>query len=221
MSFHTVIIDAELEPAKVDFNPVQPQSSVENHWLFKVEENRDAIRESAQNYSSLYTVANGPFTEMSSNAVLQTFISAYNQHHDIVLSPDDMWMIVCLKFAKHVNQNAEQLRSLFVEHQEGKIELTVQDLEREDQWDNFFDAMKVKISKNVKGDVCRVLTADFTTTGKVESILSSACIMHAFKPYVDYRRLIMFICGIRQVHFMGKCYHFFLYNNVCILIDVI
>jgi hypothetical protein len=208
MSLHTVIIDAELEPAKVDFNPVQSQSSVTNHWLFKVEENLDNINKSAQNYSSLYTVANGPCTEMSSNAVLQAFISAYNQHHDIVLSPDDMWMIVCLKFAEHVNENAEQLRSLFVEHQEGKIELTVRDFQSEHEWDNFFDAMKVKISANVKGDVCRVLTADFTTTGKVESILSSACIMHAFKPYFDYRQ-VRCICGIRQVHFMGKCCHFF------------
>ena len=51
-----------------------------------------------------------------------------------------------------------------------------------------------------------VLTADFTTTGKVESILSTACIMHAFKPYFDYRRM-MCICGIRQVHFMGKNCH--------------
>ncbi|CAF0746403.1 unnamed protein product [Adineta steineri] len=202
MSFHTVVIDAQLEPAKVKFHSVQPQSYVERYWLGKVEENRDIIDESFKNYSSLYTIANGPHTETSSNAVLQAFVSAYNQHHDIVLSPDDMWMVVCMKFAEYVNKNSEQLRSLFVEHEEGKIKLTVQDFQSENQWDHFFDAMKVEIAKNTKGDVCRVLTADFTTTGKVESILSTACIMHAFKPYFDYNRM-MCICGIRQVHFMG------------------
>ncbi|CAF4526994.1 unnamed protein product, partial [Rotaria sp. Silwood2] len=201
MSLHTVIIDAKLEPAKIDFPLAQPQSSVANHWLFKVEENHDIIGKSSENYSSLYTITNGPHTETSTNAVLQAFVSAYNQHHDIVLSPDDMWMMVCMQFADYVNANAEQLRSLFVEHHDGKINLTVEDFQREDEWDNFFDAMKVKIMQNVKDDVCRVLTADFTTTGKVESILSSACIMHAFKPYFNYRRMRC-ICGIRQVHFM-------------------
>lgn len=203
MPFHTVIIDAKLKPAKIIFDSVQPKSSVEQHWLFKVEENRDIIKKSAQNYSPLYTITNGPHTETSSNAVLQAFVSAYNQHHDIVLSPDDMWMVVCMQFAAYVNKNAEQLRSLFVEHPEGKINLTVRDFQREHEWDNFFDAMKVNIANNVKDDVCRVLTANFTTTGKVESILSTACIMHAFKPYFDYRRMLC-ICGIRKVHFMGK-----------------
>ncbi|CAF3791315.1 unnamed protein product [Rotaria sp. Silwood1] len=202
MSLHTIIIDAKLKPAKINFPSVLPQSSVENHWLFKVEENLDITDKSYKNYSSLYTITNGPHTETSTNAVLQAFVSAYNQHHDIVLSPDDMWMVVCMHVAAHVNANAEQLRSLFVEHQEGKIQLTVRDFQREDEWDDFFDAMKMKITQNVKNDVCRVLTADFTTTGKVESILSTACIMHAFKPYFDYNRM-MDICGIRQVHFMG------------------
>ena len=122
MSFHTVIIDAKLEPAKVYFNPVQSQSSVEYHWLHKVEENHHKIHESGQNYRSLYTTANGPCTEMSPNTVLQAFISAYNQHHDIVLSPDDMWMLVCLEFAVYINNNAK--------HQ-GKIELTVRDFQGE------------------------------------------------------------------------------------------
>ena len=96
-----------------------------------------------KNYSSLYTVSNGPHTETSTNAVLQAFISAYNQHHDLVLSPDDMWMVVCMNFADYVNDNAEQLRSLFVEHQEGKIQLTVSDLLGEKEWDQFFNGMKV------------------------------------------------------------------------------
>jgi hypothetical protein len=213
MSFHTVVIDGKLEPAKINFPSAQPKSSVVNHWLSKVEENRDIIGQSAENYSSLYTIANGSHTEMSTNAVLQAFISAYNQHHDLVLSPDDMWMVVCLQFAAYVNTNAEQLRTLFVEHQEGKKTLTVRDFRRDHEWDQFFDAMKLKISQNVKNDVCRVLTADFTTTGKVESILSTACIMHAFKPYFNYHRM-MCICGIRQVHFMGRFCHSLLLDIV-------
>jgi len=32
-------------------------------------------------------------------------------------------MIVCLRFAVYVNENIEQLRSLFVEHQDGKLNM--------------------------------------------------------------------------------------------------
>ncbi|CAF3993686.1 unnamed protein product [Rotaria magnacalcarata] len=165
MSLHTIILNDQLEPVTVTFPSVGSKWSVEKHWLPKVEENLDAINQLSNNYSSLYTIANGPHTETSSNPILQAFVSAYNQHHDIVLSPDDMWMLVCLKFAEYVNSNAEQLRSLFVEHADGKIELSVTDLGKEHEWDEFFDKIKGIIGKNVKGDVCRLLTADFTTTG--------------------------------------------------------
>lgn len=203
MSFHTVSIDDQLEPADIIFSSPQPQSSVEQFWLSKVKESLSVTYNLSQNYSSLYTITNGPHTETSPNPVLQAFISAYNQHHDMVLSPDDMWMIVCIQFAAYVNENAEQLRSLFVEHPDGKKDLTVRNLQDEYQWDDFFDAMKVQITNNVKGDVCHLLAANFTTTGKVESILSTACIMHAFKPYFRYKKFARYICGIRQVHFMG------------------
>ncbi|CAF3694900.1 unnamed protein product [Rotaria sp. Silwood1] len=145
MSLHTIILDDQLKPAEVSFPLIQSQSTIENHWLFKVEENRDIIAQSLQNYSCLYTITNGPHTEISANPILQAFISAYNQHHDLILSPDDMWMLVCLQFAQCVNHNAEQLRSLFVEHSQGKIELTVSDFKREYEWDEFFDQMKVTI----------------------------------------------------------------------------
>jgi hypothetical protein len=52
-----------------------------------------------------------------------------------------------MQFAAYVNKNSEQLRSLFVEHQERKINLIVQDFQREHQWDNFFDAMKARGNK--------------------------------------------------------------------------
>lgn len=203
VSLHTVILNDQLEPVNIKFPLIQSNSTIEKHWLSEVEENRDIVDQSAYKYSFLYTTTNGPHTEISSNPILHAFISAYNQHHDIVLSPDDMWMLVCLKFAEYVNHNAEQLRSLFVRHAEGKIELSVKDFNKDHEWNEFFDNMKATIGNNVREDVCRLLTADFSTTGEVESILSTACIMHTFKPYFDYRRM-QCVCGIRQAHFMGN-----------------
>jgi hypothetical protein len=62
--------------------------------------------------------------------------------------------------------------------------------------------MRLLIGKNVKNDVVSLLTANYSTTGKVESLLSCATIMNTFRKYFDYR-LVMTSCGIRKVHFLG------------------
>jgi hypothetical protein len=50
---------------------------------------------------------------------------AYNSHEDIVLSPDDIWLMICTYSSEYINGNAEQLRSLFVDH-EGQKKLIVE-----------------------------------------------------------------------------------------------
>lgn len=62
--------------------------------------------------------------------------------------------------------------------------------------------MRNEIGKHVKSDVVELLRSNFSTTGPVEGLLSSACIMHTFKKYFDYTQVICG-CGIRNVHFLG------------------
>lgn len=62
--------------------------------------------------------------------------------------------------------------------------------------------MRIKVGNSVKNDVVSLLTANYSTTGKVESLLSCATIMNTFKTYFDYK-LYMTRCGIRNVHFRG------------------
>lgn len=142
-------------------------------------------------------------TITSRPAFYQAFCKAYNTHGDIVLSPDDIWMIICLRFTKYVNTNSEKMRELFVSH-EGKKKLTVttwNELE-ESQWTEFFDLMIGSIRKNTKADVADLLQANFSTTTRVERLLSTAVVMDTFKSYFDYGRCIP-CCGIRNLMFMG------------------
>jgi hypothetical protein len=62
--------------------------------------------------------------------------------------------------------------------------------------------MRIEISKNVKNEVVAVLTPTFSTTTKIESLLSCATIMSTFKNFFQYHHL-MGGCSIRNVHFMG------------------
>ena len=59
------------------------------------------------------------------------------------------------------------------------------------------------MSDDMKHEVVELLTPTFSTTTKMESLLLCATIMSAFKKYFDYDYL-MTMCGIRNVHFMGK-----------------
>ncbi len=58
------------------------------------------------------------------HAIFSAFLFAYNSHEDIVLSPDDIWLMICIYFSQYVNENAEQLRTLFVDH-DGRKKLTI------------------------------------------------------------------------------------------------
>ena len=59
------------------------------------------------------------------HAIFSAFLFAYNSHEDIVLSPDDIWLMVCIYFSQYVNDHAEQLRKLFVDHEDGRKTLTI------------------------------------------------------------------------------------------------
>lgn len=139
----------------------------------------------------------------TSNAFLHAVMNAYNNHNDLILSPDDVWMVICLQFANYVNDNAEAMRSMFVDHS-GKKKLSVA-TERElteDRWDDFFNLMIRKIIENTKGEIVDKLQCNFTTTTPVEKIISTAVVMDTFKKYFDYVRC-MPCCGIRNILFMG------------------
>ncbi|CAF1653729.1 unnamed protein product, partial [Adineta ricciae] len=69
-------------------------------------------------------------------------------------------------------------------------------------WNAFLESMSSEISKYVKNDIVKLLTANYSTTGRVESLLSCATIMNTFRQYFKYR-LRWTLCGIRKVHFLG------------------
>jgi hypothetical protein len=67
------------------------------------------------------------YLDTSSNqnhAIFSAFLFAYNSHEDIVLSPDDIWLMICIYFSQYINENAEQLRTLFVDR-DGRKRLTI------------------------------------------------------------------------------------------------
>jgi hypothetical protein len=152
---------------------------------------------------------NSPDRIIYQNNFLGSFFSAYNVHGDVVLSPDEIWMMINFFFSKYVDSNAEKLRSKFVKHQ-GKMKLVViehstsveESLAMEKQWDYFFDQIFKQIDENTLPGTVEALQCDFSTTTHLHRVISTSIIMNSFKSYFSYGRMIM-MCGINNVYFTG------------------
>jgi len=75
------------------------------------------------NTESPVTIEHNPF--------IKAFSNAYNNHQDVVVSPDDIWLLINNQFSELVNANSEKLKSLFTNNTStnpnpsSKINLTV------------------------------------------------------------------------------------------------
>jgi len=53
----------------------------------------------------------------ASNGFVDAAIMAYNQHHNLIIGPEDVWFSVLVQLNVYINEHAEELRSMFVAHE--------------------------------------------------------------------------------------------------------
>ncbi|KAF7342975.1 hypothetical protein MVEN_01727600 [Mycena venus] len=133
------------------------------------------------------------------NGFVNTVMSAYNQHHALVIRPDDVWLAIVSQFSFYVNGNAELLRANFVAH-EGKRELVVVGprdfalLSRQ---------MADMIHKNVVDPALREwILPKFSTTTLTDTTIGSMLLMATTKKYFDFTMVP--ICGIPRMTLEGE-----------------
>ena len=144
--------------------------------------------------------------DLGNHAFLKSMHQAYADHRPFVLSPDMIWLLISQGFAHHVNHNAEALRDQFVNFQ-GKKELIVKENRirtgKEDSpWHVVFPQFTEQIASHTGKELIQHLTADFTTTGPTEKVVSEITIMDAMKPYFKYI-VMSAICGIPRITLEG------------------
>ena len=147
------------------------------------------------NENNLAYKGEGPF--------FSTLVTAYANHMSLTLSPDMVWLLISQGFACYVDHHAEELRSLFVDH-DGKMALTVygNDILFEDtDWPKLIGIFASLIEKNTKGDIAQVITADFSTTGAVERVASQITLMKSMEHYFGYE--FVTTCGIPSITLKG------------------
>ena len=81
----------------------------------------------SENLYSEYESTKNLIKEDSCNEFVNTFLAAYNSHKPLRLRPDDINLALQLVWSICLNNNAENFRSEFVNH-EGKMKLQVESL---------------------------------------------------------------------------------------------
>lgn len=132
--------------------------------------------------------------------------SAYASHRPFTLSPDMVWILISQGFSAHVNNNADDLRSMFVKG-DGKTTLEYKSLDitldnPNSPWDKAFKDFGKQIAAHAGPELTQALTADFSTTTDITRIASQITLMDALKPYFEF--VVRYMgCGIPEVTLEG------------------
>ena len=145
------------------------------------------------------------YTFKGKDVFFQTIVRAYAEHRPLVLSPDMVWLLISQGFARYVNAHSDELRDQIVSHTE-KMDLVVETtknlLYEDADWKKLIAGFAAQINEYTKGDIGKTITADFTTTGVTERIVSQVTLMETVKTYFDY--VVHYMgCGIPSITLMG------------------
>ncbi|MCR4800877.1 MAG: DUF4419 domain-containing protein [Bacteroidales bacterium] len=140
-----------------------------------------------------------------------TVLTCYLDHRPLVLSPDMIWLLIEQGFANHVNAHHEKLRSKFVDFDGkktltvfvgGKDSLTMCEQMLDLKWDSIIQQFPLQIAEYTGKELINTLTADFSTTGATEKVVSEVTIMKAMEKYFEYK-VVLIGCGIPEITLLG------------------
>ncbi|WP_293307498.1 DUF4419 domain-containing protein [Pedobacter sp. UBA5917] len=185
-----VEIETLSKPAK--FIPVVPSSEILKVLKADIEKNVENLPDSLVYYGK------HPF--------LTGILNSYIDHRPFVISPDIFWLLISQGFARHVTQNAEELRSKMVNF-DGRKTLTVmsdkiQIGNPKSDWASIFPQFNEQVNDYTGKKLVGVLTSDFTTTTATSKIVNQVTIMETVKSYFEFKVIIMG-CGIPKVTIEG------------------
>ncbi|KAG5178983.1 hypothetical protein JKP88DRAFT_280725 [Tribonema minus] len=123
-----------------------------------------------------------------SNGFVNTVVQAYNQHHHLIIRPDDVWSAITVQFSYSVKLHAEKLRPTFVDFQ-GTKKLK----------------MSGEIAKNIKDPSIREwVLPGFTTTTGHDKVVGAVVLMAAVQSYFRYAYYLLTVCGLPSVTLLSE-----------------
>lgn len=126
-------------------------------------------------------------------SLVNTALLAFAKHYPLVLSPDSVWALLSYAFAKHVDKNAEALRSKFVSHQGKKVlevrvdHFVVGQMTPEDWESDVFPHFSSQIRGHIGDEIHTTIASNFSTTTPSAKAAHEITLMAAMKHYFSYK----------------------------------
>ncbi|CAG8974243.1 hypothetical protein HYALB_00009731 [Hymenoscyphus albidus] len=144
-----------------------------------------------------------------SNGFIDGALRAHNNHHHLIIRPDDVWLSTLTQFSAYVNKHAESLRNMFVPNQ-GDSELFVEISGIQGagylgvDWEKFALLMTERISDNIKDPYLKAwILPAFTTTNETDRLVASIAMMATPQEKAE-RNTADLLCGLPSVTLLGE-----------------
>lgn len=140
-------------------------------------------------------------------SLMHVVLRAFDEHLPIVFRPDDIWILLTFAFAKHVDANAEALRSRFVAHEGKKVlEIRVDHFfvgeTPPELWErDAFAQFSSQIREHIGDKTHQMLVERYSTTNATDQAIHEITLMAAMKNYFSYK--MRTCCGIPSVELRG------------------
>ena len=186
--------------------PTEPLPRISGQECWEKILKESGIKESKYNIKT-HSAKDKELVCFDRNACFEGFLTAYDNHYSLVLSPDMIWLLISQGISTHINMddNAETLRERMVDF-EGQKELIIalgrDVLEYEEDWDWIIQAFSDSIDSNMKSQFSDLMVCNFSTTGTLERITSQIGMMESVRKYFRYT-MILRGCGIPDITLLG------------------
>lgn len=146
-----------------------------------------------------------PVMQPSRNGFLFSVTQAYNNHHHLVIRPDDVWLAITTQFSSYVKPHAEELRGSFVNF-EGQKTLVIE-YENSTRFTVDYADFAHRINDLLEANIVdpglrQWITPSFTTTTQLDKTVSAIVMMGTLQKYFKY--ISMCSCGIPSVTLLGE-----------------
>jgi hypothetical protein len=140
------------------------------------------------------------YLEQTQNGLINAFLFAYNNHISLKIKVQDIHIAIQMIISTFVNNNAEECRILFVNH-DGQKQLSVENDTID--FNQFSQTMCNGIKNNVKDDqFIDLLKPNYSTTKPIMCTVSNLLILNTMKEYFSYE--FVCCCGIPEVVLDGS-----------------
>jgi hypothetical protein len=139
------------------------------------------------------------------NGFVETLQDAYADHRPLVLSPDDIWLILCQGFSIHLNEHFKEYQSkVFVSDK--KETLAVRNdslgLRNAAPWQNLIGGFTKEAKSYLKQDLYSWMVPSFTTTDSTVHTVYEITLLESVQKAFNY--VAETGCGIPTITLKGK-----------------